>query len=40
MVVDVSFEEFQRHHDYFSQIALPKLIEEGTEGGSFSREKV
>ena len=40
MTVDVSFEEFQKHIDYFSGVALPRLIAEGTEAGRFSKEKV
>ena len=40
MIVEVPLEEFQGHFDYFSQIALPKLITEGTEDGRFSREKI
>ncbi len=40
MTVEVPYEEFEKHIDYFSDVALPRLIAEGTEGGRFSREKV
>lgn len=40
MTVEVPYEEFQKHIDYFSEVALPKLLAEGTEAGRFSREKV
>jgi hypothetical protein len=40
MTVDVPFEEYSKHIEYFSEVALPRLISECTDAGRFSREKV
>lgn len=40
MTVEVPYEEYRRHLEYFSEVALPKLILECTEGGRFIKEKV